>query len=176
MTLDFMVVSLPRSGSTWAANWLTTDAVHCRHDPLYSMHYMDFDKNLCENGFVNGIACTGIYHWPDWVNRHPARKVILHRDFDEIQQSMSDIGLPPLEHTAEAAIKSIEGLHVPYEALFDPREARKLWKYLTGSEFNERRHRELVDIEMQPNFIGLQINKDATRRLMIEIHEAMTGE
>ena len=174
--LDFMVISLPRSGSTWASNWLNTDAVYCKHDPLYSMHYTDFDKKINVLGAKNGIACTGIYHWPDWVNRHPARKVILHRDFDEIQQSMIDIGLPPLEHTAESTIKAINGLHVPYEALFDPREARKLWKYLTMTEFNERRHRELVDIEMQPKFSGLKINKEVTRSLMIEIHEAMAGE
>ena len=175
MTLDFMVVSLPRSGSTWAANWLTTDAVHCSHDPLYSMHYSDFDSKLCANGFVNGIACTGIWRWADWLNRHPARKLVLRRDFNEIQKSLSDIGLPLLDADSEDAIAKIDGRHINYKDLFNPSEARNIWRYLTNTEFNKRRHRELVDIEMQPNFIGLQINKDATRRLMIEIHEAMTG-
>lgn len=27
--LDFMIIGLPRSGTTWAANLLTTDAVLC---------------------------------------------------------------------------------------------------------------------------------------------------
>ena len=34
MRLDFAVLALPRSGTTWLANLLTTDTTLCRHDPF----------------------------------------------------------------------------------------------------------------------------------------------
>lgn len=174
--IDFMVISLPRSGSTWAANWLTTGPVFCKHDPLYAMHYEEFDSKIVSNAEIQGISCTGLWRWADWVNKHPAKKLILHRDFPEVQQSMRDIGFPALDEDAIDMIDSIKGLHVDYRSLFDPAEAKKLWAYLVGTEFDEYRHRELVDIEMQPKFIGLKVNPEATRRLISEIHAAIIGD
>ena len=171
--LDFMVISLPRSGSTWAANWLTTEHVFCKHDPLYAMHYEDFDSKIVSNAKVNGVSCTGLWRWADWGNNHPAKKLILRRDFSEIEQSMREIGFPALDDDAERQIGRIRGPHVDFKALFDPAEAKEIWKYLVGTKFDEYRHRELVDIEMQPKFIGLKINPEATRRLVNEIHSAL---
>ena len=174
--LDFMVISLPRSGSTWASNWLTTDKVFCKHDPLYSMHYTEFDEKLSVPGTLNGISCTGIWRWVDWVNRHPAKKLILRRDLKDINKSMNEIGLRSLDKFDEIALMQVGGWHVNFSDLFDTDKAEIIWKYLTGTEFNARRHQELVDIEMQPKFSGLKVNKEATRKLMAELHEAYSGE
>jgi hypothetical protein len=58
--LDFIVLGLPRSATTWLANWLTTDRSLCLHDP--------FAKTLPEQwdagGKRLGISCTGAYLMP----------------------------------------------------------------------------------------------------------------
>lgn len=172
--LDFMIIGLPRSGTTWAANLFTTDAVLCHHDPLYHTHYSEWDEKLKAPVPV-GVSCTGIWRWTDWLNKHPARKVLLHRDSVAIADSMRQIGLPELDlMDAQNKLESVMGLHVPYSDLFNPRECCKIWNYAVGDSvpFNERRYKLLVDIEMQPNFLGLTVGKQVTRRLMIELASA----
>ena len=175
--LDFMIIGLPRSGTTWAANLFCTDRTLCFHDPLYTTHYQDWDTKLPEQAPVIaevGISCTGIWRWSDWVNAHPARKVILHRDLGEIADSMREIGLPEMDlEAAEKQLSSIIGMHVPHSDLFDAAKARDIWRHLVKrSNFNQPRHRLLVDIEMQPKFSGLSVGPEVTRRLQEEIQRA----
>lgn len=174
--LDFMIIGLPRSGTTWAANFFCTDRVMCFHDPLYTTHYEDWDAELPSHAPVIaevGVSCTGIWRWPDWVNDHPARKVILHRDVSEIEKSMADIGLPGLEPGSEEKLNSIIGLHVPWTDLFDEAKAGDIWRHLVRrATFNQPRHRLLVDIEMQPKFSGLSVGPEVTRRLVAELISA----
>ena len=174
--LDFMIIGLPRSGTTWAANWLTTDTLHCLHDPLYTTHYSDWDTKLVIPGRATGVSCTGIWRWTDWLNQHPAHKVLLHRDLGEIADSMRAIGLPTLDLEAgEQLLQSVEGYHVDYADLFDPDVAETIWTYLTGQPFNKERHRELVNIEMQPKFSGLSVGPEVTRRLLEELSRMAGG-
>lgn len=174
--LDFMIIGLPRSGTTWAANWLTTDASHCYHDPLYTKHYSDWDTGLVLPGRQVGVSCTGIWRWADWLNQHPAHKVLLHRDLGEIAKSMLDIGLPELDlEEGERLLRSIDGLHVEFTDLFDPAAAETIWTYLTGLPFNVERHAELTHIEMQPKFSGLSVGPEVTRRLMDELSRMAGG-
>lgn len=166
--IDFVIVGLPRSGTTWAANWLTTGKTICVHDPLYTTHYSEWDS-LVEPGSTTGVSCTGIWRWADWLNSRPARKLVLHRPLHEVNESMQAIGLQPLAPQAEAMLSSIEGLHVDYTSLFDASKARELWEYLTPEPFSRRRHEELVHIEMQPAFHGLSVGAEVTRRLREEL-------
>ena len=171
--LDFMIIGLPRSGTTWASNLFLTDSVTCYHDPLYKVHYADWDERLLiGTGLKLGVSCTGIWRWPTWLNDHPSRKVILHREHKGISKSMNDIGLPQMDlEKAEHSLNSVMGMHVPFEDLFDPEKCCDIWNYLLSWEipFNYKRHELLRDIEMQPNFVGLSIGKDVTRKLMIEL-------
>lgn len=171
--LDFMIIGLPRSGTTWASNLFLSDSVTCYHDPLYQIHYDEWDEKL-ERGKSSkvGVSCTGIWRWPDWLNQHPSKKVILHRERNEIQKSMQEIGLPLLDiNKAEKSLNSIIGLHVPFSDLFNQKRCCDIWDYALNGEipFNWMRHKLLTDIEMQPNFIGLSIGKEVTRKLMIEL-------
>lgn len=166
--IDFMVIGLPRSGTTWASNWLTTDETHCYHDPLYTTHYDQWDalpgRAQC------GISCTGIWKWPDWVNNHPAKKLILHRSTEEINESMAAIGLPgQVTEDDQNTLESLLGLHMDFTELFNPVGAARAWKYLTGLEFNPLRHAELINIEMQPKFAGLSVGAEVTRQLREEL-------
>lgn len=169
--IDFMIVALPRCGTTWASNWLTTEFTHCTHDPLYTTHYRDWDEKLSLPGRVSGVSCTGIWRWADWLNDHPARKVILHRDLGEIQKSMEEIGLPGvIGPDEERQLRSVIGLHVPFTDLFESARASEIWQYLVpGRPFNRIRHRELINIEMQPKFSGLKVGPEVTRKLISEL-------
>lgn len=166
--VEFMVLAAPRSGTTWASNWLTTDKTLCLHDPLWTHHYSDLDNINSKK--ILGVACTGLYKFPDFVNNHPARKIILHRDEQEINDSLNAIGLPSLANT-ERDLNMIAGWHIDWKQIFT--EPKTIYEFLTGLEFDEERHELLKEIEMQPNFEGLIINKNITRKLINEILEAM---
>ncbi len=174
--LDFIIIGQPRSGTTWASNWFTTDQIHCVHDPLYTKHYSDWDKAFSFYGKLSGVSCTGIWRWPEWVNSHSAKKLVIHRNLDEIASSMQAIGLPVHDlEEAEQKLSSIHGIHIQMDELFDQREAALIWELVTGIPFNKERHQALVEIEMQPKFSGLKVSPSVTRKLMDELTNIALG-
>lgn len=168
--LDFMVIGLPRSATTWAANWLNTAQTLCVHDPLWETHYDDIDQCIAERAGDRqaGISCTGIWMWPDWVNRHPARKVVVRRPLVESNRSLARIGLPSNPANAVQCLDRIDGFHVPYSDLFTPR-AEVIWSHLTGLPFDAQRHRELVTMRIEPNFDTIRPDPHTARRLYAEV-------
>lgn len=170
--LDFMIIALPRSGTTWAAHWLNTGSIYCVHDPLWTTHYSYLDRTITERaaGRAAGISCTGLWRWPTWVNAHPARKLVLHRVGAEIDRSLDALGLPTLPREAESVLASIAGRHVDYTDLFDPAKAEVLWSYLTGGvPFNPVRHGELRQLRIEPQFAHIAADPVVTRALLAEL-------
>ena len=166
--IDFMLIALPRSGTTWAANWLTEGNAVCLHDPLFEYHYEELDAlEKPENGLL-GVSCTGLYNFPKWLNAHPARKVILHRDLGEINPSLEALGLNPLEDSK--GLRKIHGFHKMYTDLFlHPAE---IYQYLLGKPFDrkaEMRHAQLKHMNIQPNFRTLPVEKSVMQRLLTEL-------
>lgn len=158
--LDFMVISLPRCASTWAANWLTTGQVGAVHDPLWQMHYRDLDAMIGAHtrAPMKGVCCTGLWRWPDFVNAHRARKLVLERPIHEVAASLERQGLPPLPPDAAALLAKIDAPRVHYGQLFAKRHARRLWNYLTlGREpFDQRRFEQLVQMKIEPKLDRVQ--------------------
>lgn len=169
--IDFMIIGLPRSGTTWAANFFTTERSLCLHDPLYTRHYSDLDFIRSEREKV-GVSCTGLWRFPSFVNAHKARKIILRRNLDEVNASLSAIGLPGCTEDDLFQLANIDGEHYAFSDLFVPFYAERMCDYL-GLPWDAERHAELVQIEMQPKFSGLTINKDVTRRLVAELQGAL---
>lgn len=170
--IDFMVIGLPRSGTTWAANWFTTGDIFCVHDPLWTTHYSDWDATLKRDSRVSGISCTGIWRWPDWVNAHPARKLIVTRDIGDVRHSLRRIGLPVPPLNAARNLSLIEGVHVPFGHLFDPVTAEPIWDYLTGGlPFDRQRHHELRQISIEPRRDRLSIDGEVQRRIAAEVRQ-----
>lgn len=163
--IEFMLISAPRCASTWAANWLTTDNTLCLHDPLNDWHYTDLDG--LESAKRLGIADTGVFRFGGWLNAHPAKKVILHRPLDEINASLSDIGLPPISYDEWSMLDDIDGVHCCWRDLFT--KPAPIYEFLTGKRFDAERHAELCLIEMQPHFHGLTLNPEVTKRLRGEL-------
>jgi hypothetical protein len=165
MSIEFMVLAAPRSGTTWAANWLTTDTTLCLHDPLLKwtrseLAHLSSPRRL-------GVACTGMALFPDWVNDHPARKVILHRPLEEIDQSLVNIGMTPVSKHWEGVLDQIHGVHLDWRELFLRPQA--IYEYLLDLPFDPERWALLREINVQTHFEGLTLQSHATERLMAEL-------
>lgn len=165
--LDFMILGLPRTATTWAANWLTTDTTLCLHDPLNNWHYTDLDK--LESRRRVGVACTGLYNFGAWLNDHPAPKVILHRDLGEINAELRRLGLPDVTEEDKRKLGRIAGYHCHFADLFN--NPAPIYERLLGLPFDQERQAELCQIVMQPRFEGLTYNPAVIRRLVSEINQ-----
>ena len=169
--IEFMVIALPRSGTTWAANWLCTDTTLCIHDPLYERHYAELDHIKSKKRI--GVSCTGLWRFPKWVNGHTARKVILHRSVDEINESLTELGFPAVPESDADMLDAIEGIHVDWRALFD--DPKIMYEYLLDKPFDAERHQELKSMAIQPEFATLKTDRTACKRLMDELRSIAGG-
>jgi hypothetical protein len=165
--LKFLVIAAPRSGTAWVSNWLTTDKVECLHDPMWDTHFRDLDA-LEIPGKEIGVACTGLGWFPDWVNEHPAPKVILHRPKWEIDASLQKIGLPVCPRELLAGLWRIQGLHVPTYTLFDHRGASDIHMHLGLGPFDYRRWQRLKDMRVTVIPNRRRQNPDVMERLTRE--------
>lgn len=171
--LDFMVIALPRSGSTWTANWLSSETTFCLHDPLFYHHYLNLDSALSQDCFKTyrkvGVSCTALWRWVDWVNHHPAKKVIIHRELEELNKSLVQLSLTPLTKNDEKSLHDILGLHVSYEDLFNPIAAEEIWTYLMDTTFDRERHNLLTKFNVQPAFKTIKPDVSAVQALYSEL-------
>lgn len=157
--IDFMVIGLPRSGTAWAANWLTTDTTLCLHDPLAKYHHTELDGLVSDKRL--GVACTGLWMVPEWINAHPAKKVILHRPLEAINRSLKAMGAMQL---GDVSLDHINGLHVDCEALWSDPEP--IWNHLTGLPMDWERHALLSTLNVQIDFDRTPVDRAIVRRYL----------
>jgi hypothetical protein len=157
--IDFMVIGLPRSGTAWAANWLTTDTTHCLHDPMAKCHHTDLDALPSAKRL--GVACTGLWLHRDWLNAHPAPKVILHREPGEVIASLDRLGFPPLPFPS---LDGIDGLHVAWRDLWDNPEP--IWQHLLGTPCDMERHHLLKELNVQVDFDRVTVDRSVAQRYL----------
>jgi hypothetical protein len=141
MSIEFMVIAAPRSGTAWAANWLTTDTTLCLHDPLYRYAWTELEA--LASARILGMACTvsALLN----VNAHPARKIVLHRDPIEVRESMARLGIQG--DYDFAALDQVQGKHYPWTALFE--DPAPLYEYLLEQPFDAERHQLLRSLNVQ---------------------------
>lgn len=157
-----MVLSAPRSASTWVANWLTTDKTLCLHDPVLEYAPEELDQLHCDRRL--GVSCTGLALLPDFVNRHLARKVVIHRNLSEVNQSLVSTGLSPLSPLWKGALERIEAdYRLHYHQLFDPANAKVIYEHLTSEPFDLVRFEQLRDMHVEPYFDQVRIKPERAR-------------
>jgi hypothetical protein len=170
--IKFMVLSAPRSASTWVANWLTTEKTLCLHDPVLEHRVEALDHLPCDR--MLGVSCTGMALLTKFVNAHPAKKVVLHRDLREVNQSLYAIGLTKVGPAWDKALAKVDGaMHVQYADVFDPDCAKAIWEYLTGLPFDEPRHQLLRNMHVEPNFVKVKVVPERAREFRQRIEEAL---
>ena len=136
----FFIVSLPRSGTAWLANFLTYGDAFCFHEGLFGCASLDQYAELF-NGVeesVVGNADTGaIFVLPALFKRYPdAKYVFVIRDLVDVSASIQSIGLSAAEVPAMAdylwwGISHIDGaLTVKFDDLFNQITLRKIWKHI----------------------------------------------
>tara|TARA_R110000868_G_scaffold44815_8_gene149274 strand:+ start:55 stop:561 length:507 start_codon:yes stop_codon:yes gene_type:complete len=160
--LSFIVTGLPRSGTTWVANWLTTDNTLCIHDPLYKYTLEELDRLQTDK--LLGISCTGLWEYPKFLQEHKAKKIILHRDLKDVNDSLvNEIETKPISEDKAKVLNSIDGMHIQFHDLFNPIKAKELYEYALNKPFDPVRHAYLVEMNVQPNFGMLFFNKEVLR-------------
>jgi hypothetical protein len=159
--IQFMVIGAPRSGTAWAAEWL--GAVH---DPLWDRFYLDLDE------LSGGISCTGLGMFPWWVNQHPARKVILHREPRDVNASLNRLNCGSCPPEVFEGLAKIEGMHVPWTDLWD--KPQPIWEHLIGFGFDERRHTLLKTVNIQTDDWKWRKTPERVRRRYAQIGVIVT--
>lgn len=138
-----MVLGAPRSATAWCANWLSTDKTLCIHEPL--ARWPMGKLNDIKSSKVLGIACTVLCQMPDFVNAHPARKLILHRDPDEVRASMKRLNIQgDYDFTA---LDKVRGMHCHWRKVFTDPEP--IYTYLLNAKMDVERHTELLEFNVQ---------------------------
>ena len=171
--INFMILGGPRSATTWAANWLTSESSVCLHDPLleYRIEYL---QRMSFSGKRFGLSCTSSTLYPDWVNSQKCPKIVLMRDVGEINNSLRELGLVeliPARHQARLAAIKTNVRFVPYEWLFVPSRAEYIAQHL-GVPFDPVRHDILIQMRVEPMWKRINVGKDAAKQLVKRITEA----
>jgi hypothetical protein len=170
--LDFLVLSLPRSGSTWCSNWLTTDTTFCLHDPLSHRNLADLETASFPNRQW-GAACTFLWMFPEWCQEHASRILILDRDVNEVQDSLKRIGISGLPDAMIIKFKAMPGRRVPYQDLFHPETAHQIWEYLRiEAPFDRERHRLLCEMTINPNLAKWRPDKKIMHALIEQLRSS----
>lgn len=165
--ISFMVLGGPRSATTWLANLLTTDSTLCLHDPLleHKAHLLD---QMTIPGKRLGMADTSAMIWPEWVWPHPAKKIILYRNPDEMNTALRALGLREIEPAnyakwIKAAPRGVEV--ISWETVFDASMARRICRKF-DIPFCRWRFEELRKMNIQPQFTRLPLGKEAVQELV----------
>lgn len=145
--IDFIVLGLPRSGTTWLANWLTTDRTLCLHDPFALGAPERWPRD--ERRF--GISCTGAYLFPRWLAQQQCPIAVIERNASACDASLARIGLSGTKDLRQA-LANAPGRRWAFDDLWNERAARELWEHLLpGVAFDPLRYRLLKDIQVQPH-------------------------
>jgi hypothetical protein len=132
------VFGLPHSGTTWAANWLTTDQSFCHHDNLEITMSGGYVRGMQRQSV--GLSCTGSWMF-GWTDALRCPIIILDRDHTQVQTSIQSIGLDPLPDIMLDRFSTLKGLRVAFTDLFNPTHAMSIWSHLLPTiPFDEDRH------------------------------------
>lgn len=137
----------------------------CLHDPLWNRELADLDRLKSDK--ILGISCTGLaFIAPDWVNAHPARKLIVHRASVDIRASLERLGLPMPKANWPKQLRDIHGYHICHDEVLEPTHAKEIFEWLTGCPLDAERHAELVKMNVQPAFGAISVDGRAARKLV----------
>lgn len=148
MNPDFIVLGLPRSGTTWLANFLTTDRSLCLHDP-----FNELPEHWPLDGRRWGISCTGAYMLTGWLKRQQCPVAVIERDPTECAASLRVAGYGSGDVSGLLpCFMAAKGRRFRFADLWTETGARSLWEHvLPGLPFDGIRYRLLAEMNVQPH-------------------------
>lgn len=155
--IEFMVLGLPRSGTAWLANLLTTDDTFCWHEALWSASLKKLDYLPYQGRF--GISETSGFAHLEQLNAHPSRKIIIDRPLDEINKSLIALDLPTMRDEEADLHSKLEGYRIKFSDIFDYDRMSMAYNYVLSKKLNVYRFNMLVDMNIQ-NTTVIQEIKD----------------
>lgn len=147
--MDFLLTGLPRSGTAWAAVWLSDGAI-CLHEPLATVRAEELARWKPERRW--GMACTAVWMIPWFAESLRCPRVILERDLSEVNESLQNMGLPEMTKPNVDAFRRFKGPRFPYTDLFDHDSARNIWGILRPDRFFDADRWKLLS--------GMRIERD----------------
>jgi hypothetical protein len=144
--IDFMVLGLPRSGTAWLANLLTTDDSICLHESLmeFPISVLDFMPHC---GLLGISETAGLF--VDEIRLHPCKKLIVERPLDEINDSLRSLGLPEFNVEYKHLFQEAVGYRMQFADLFKYKHMKDAYKYLLNKELSKSRHDLLCRMDVQ---------------------------
>lgn len=147
--MDFMVLGLPRSGTAWLANWFTTERSICMHEAL--MDYSLEDLLAMSVDKVFGVAETSLCLWDvGRINAIPVKKLIVHRELEQVNRSLARIDLPnSMEERNADTLFAVDGVHINFEDLFDYDKFHAAHEWLVPTPFDSGRYALLRKLRVE---------------------------
>ena len=145
--IDFMVLALPRSGTAWVSNLLTTDTSLCIHEAFMDHSINDLD-NLAYDGML-GIAETSAFTKVDEINQHSAKKLVIERPLNEVNESIAKLGFKAMPSYSADLMIQLKGYRIAYKDLFNYEIMSEAYYYLLRKELNQERHKMLCQMNIQ---------------------------
>lgn len=149
--MKFIVAATPRSGSTWLSNLLTTSYNVCYHDAMAHRTLAQLSDMPSKHSSY-GCVETGVLMYPDWFNEQRCKKLVLVRDFDEVNESLTRLGIGAIDKSLLANVYDMNAERISYSDLFNEQIMRGVFEYLLDDEFDEWRYRVLTQMRVNPHF------------------------
>lgn len=112
--------------------------------------------------------------WSDWWENHPARKIIVERDLNEVDDALIRLGLEPMSSSITDLFSSLKGNRIDWKEWFNDPEP--IWNYLLPDlPFDFERHAELVKMNIQPADSFIVPDAECVRRNMRSLQEQCKG-
>ena len=170
----FVITGLPRSGTTWMANFYTTDNVICLHDPIGAA-FTPIELVNYDPGYPFGISCTSAWMFPGFLEQcvlQGARIMIIDRPINEVNNSLLELSFDPMPPETQSMFAGVPGPRVPFKSIFDSVEQRKIWNWLRPDIiFPKEKFEQFKSYHVEPVFAHVKQDTSKYIELLGEIRK-----
>lgn len=152
----FFITALPRSGTTFCANFFTYAGVFCWHEAMLGCaDEDDFVRKLTDRESAQmGDSDSGLVFCLPMLRRRFPRSpvVVIDRNPFHVMASLNALVHPLPQATLEAYTRArlVADMTVAFDDLFLTETLRNMWHTLTGLRFDQRRAEMLLNFQVQP--------------------------
>jgi len=148
--IDYIILSTPRSGSAWLANFLTIDGrAYCHHEPFADFKFLEEIPRKAQR---MGIIDTGCWMLPNFSvpDSIPIYK-LTRNEFDVQLSLVTKFGWDSPPHYDYSKFNQIKGVRTfHYKDLFSVSYLEKVWDELIPNlPFCRPRALQLINLNIQ---------------------------